>query len=29
MTAKLATVVDGVQVGPLFPRSVFNTILIQ
>jgi hydroxyacylglutathione hydrolase len=29
MTAKLTTVVDGVQVGPLFPRNVFNTVLIQ
>lgn len=29
MTAKLTNVADGVHVGPLFPRNVFNTVILE
>jgi hydroxyacylglutathione hydrolase len=29
MVAMLRKVADGVHVGPLFPRSVFNTVVLE
>jgi hydroxyacylglutathione hydrolase len=29
MAARLVTAADGVHVGPLFPRSLFNTVVLE